>query len=88
MARTRRILRNIALTALGLVVLAGGYLVWEIGPRNLWGMLLYDQREEGLLATGDLAPDVVLLDLDGELAHLHEHTGRGKPTVIIFGSYT
>ena len=36
------------------------------GPRNLIGMLRYDQRREGDLKVGDRAPDVTLLALDGK----------------------
>jgi hypothetical protein len=84
-----RWLRRIALGLFAVVLLAGGYLVYEIGPSNLWGMLLYDQREEGLLQVGELAPDVTLVSVDdGGPVQLHERTGAGKPTVLVFGSFT
>ena len=58
------------------------------GPRNLIGMLRYDQRQEGRLRVGDHAPDVALLALDGTTpVRLSERLG-GKPTVLIFGSFT
>ena len=75
---------------LGLVAVAVGaaaFLVWKIGPRNVLGMLRYDQREEGALKVGDPAPDVVLVALDGTQVRLHERLGT-KPAVLIFGSYT
>jgi hypothetical protein len=84
-----RILRRIALGVLVLVLGVAGFFVYQIGPRNLWGMLLYDQREEGSLLVGDAAPDVTLLALDGTTpVRLHERTGLGKPAVLVFGSFT
>lgn len=83
----RKAIRAIGL-GLGLVILAGAvFALVQIGPRNLWGMLLYDQREEGTLAVGDPAPDVAVVALDGTRARLREWTGS-KPVVLIFGSYT
>lgn len=92
----------------GLVTIAGALAVAvvafiRIGPRNLWGMIRYDQRREGELAVGDRAPDVVLTALDGvtqvrlyeQIEKIREQTGTqaGKepakrPLVLIFGSYT
>ena len=73
---------------LGLVVIAaGGWMVYRIGPRNVIGMLRYDQREEGTLKVGDPAPDVVLAALDGGKVRLRDRLGA-KPVVLIFGSYT
>jgi len=78
---------------LGLVVLAllalGGFTYMVGGPRNLIGMLRYDQRQEGALKVGDRAPEVSLLALDGTTpVRLSERLGGGKPTVLIFGSFT
>ncbi len=72
-----------------LVVLAvGGFTYMVGGPRNLIGMLRYDQREEGLLKVGDRAPDVTLVALDGSTpVQLSSQLG-GKPTVLVFGSFT
>lgn len=71
-----------------LVLLLGGAAAVIIGPRNVLGMLLYDQRREGRLVLGDAAPDVVLAAIDGgpdvHLASLM----RGKPLVLVFGSFT
>jgi hypothetical protein len=89
MNRPLRLLPKIALGAFAVLLLVGGYFLYRIGPSNAWGMLLYDQREEGALRVGDVAPDVTLLALDGSTpVRLHEQTGRGKPSVLIFGSYT
>jgi hypothetical protein len=64
-----------------------GALVF-IGPRNIWGMLRYDQRRQGDLKPGDKAPDVPLLALDGtSKVRLRDRMG-GRPLVLIFGSYT
>ena len=58
------------------------------GPKNLIGMLHYDQRQEGKLKVGDRAPEVGLLALDGKTpVKLSEQLGQ-KPTVLIFGSFT
>jgi hypothetical protein len=72
-----------------LVVLAvGGFTYMVGGPRNLIGMLRYDQRKEGSLKVGDRAPDVTLVALDGATpVRLSSQLG-GKPTVLVFGSFT
>lgn len=77
---------------IGVAVLAllalGGFTYMVGGPRNLIGMIRYDQREEGRLKVGDKAPDVTLLALDGKTpVKLSERLG-GKPTVLVFGSFT
>ena len=74
----------------GLALLAlGGFTYMVGGPRNLIGMIRYDQREEGTLKIGDRAPDVTLLDLDGTTpVKLSERLGAGRPTVLVFGSFT
>jgi hypothetical protein len=84
----KRKLRAFALVA-GLIVLAAGaWIVSQIGPRNVIGMLRYDQREDGNLQVGDPAPDVALLALDGTTrVHLRDRIGP-KPVVLLFGSYT
>ena len=72
-----------------LAVAAAGVFTYVIGgPRNVIGMLRYDQREEGSLKVGDRAPEVALLALDGKTpVKLSEHMGA-KPTVLVFGSFT
>jgi amino acid transporter len=72
-----------------LVVLAAAGMTYMIGgPRNVIGMLRYDQREEGTLKVGDRAPEVALLALDGKTpVKLSERLG-GKPTVLVFGCFT
>jgi hypothetical protein len=78
---------GIGLVAVALIAL-GGFTYMIGGPRNVIGMLRYDQRQEGSLKVGDRAPDVAMLALDGRTpARLSENFG-GKPTVLIFGSFT
>jgi hypothetical protein len=89
MPRLGRMLGRIALAGLVLALAVAGFFIYQIGPRNLWGMLRYDQRQEGSLEIGDPAPDATLLALDGETpVRLYERTGLGRPSVIIFGSFT
>jgi hypothetical protein len=81
--------RKKILICLAAVLLLGvSGVAWMIGPRNIIGMLFYDQRREGRLVVGDLAPDVVLNAIDGgpdlQLASLM----RDKPLVLVFGSFT
>jgi len=84
----RRILKW-TLAGLGiLAVAAGAFMVVQIGPRNIIGMLRYDQRREGDLRPGDPAPDVVLTALDGTTSvRLLDHH-RARPLVLVFGSFT
>ncbi len=58
-----------------------------IGPRNVIGMLRYDQRREGSLKVGDRPRDVALLNLDGGHVQFLDRVGA-KPTVLILGSFT
>ena len=90
MRRIKRILKVVGVLA-GLAVLGvlgmAGYMMYRMGPRDFFGMLRYDQREEGELAVGHAAPDVVVRALDGSQAHLRDRFGN-RPVVLIFGSYT
>ena len=83
----KKVLLRIALGVLVLALAAGGWFIYRMGPSNVWGMLRYDQREEGALKVGDPAPDVALVSLDGSPVRLHQRLGS-KPAVLIFGSYT
>jgi hypothetical protein len=87
MKKVTRILLRIALLLVVLVLGVAGWFVYQMGPSNVWGMLRYDQREEGRLEVGDLAPNVALVSLDGSPVHLHQRLGT-RPVVLIFGSYT
>jgi hypothetical protein len=81
----RRILLGLAVLA---AIAVAGVTVMVGGPRNLIGMLRYDQRREGDLKVGDRAPDVELLARDGSTpVRLAKELG-GRPTVLIFGSFT
>lgn len=76
----------IAIVALASLAVIAACVV--MGPRNAWGMLRYDQREEGKLQVGDPAPDVALVALDGTTrVRLAEHL-HARPAVLIFGSFT
>ncbi len=78
----------VGLAAVFALLVVGTLALIRIGPRNVWGMLRYDQRREGDLAVGGRAPDVALTALDGTTrVRLHEHTGQ-KPLVLVFGSFT
>jgi hypothetical protein len=84
-----RLWKKVGIGAGGLLLLGVAGITYMVGgPRNLLGMLRYDQREEGSLRVGDPAPDVALLELDGATpVRLSERLG-GRPTVLIFGSFT
>lgn len=72
-----------------LLVAAAGFALYQIGgPRNLIGMLRYDQREEGTLKVGDRAPDLTLVGLDGSTRTALLAPADPRPTVLIFGSFT
>ena len=78
-------------TLLGLaivLVIAVTALFWVIGPRNVFGMLRYDQRREGDLRVGGRAPDVSLVSLDGRTPVRIGNSIGQQPLVIVFGSYT
>jgi hypothetical protein len=80
--------KKILLTLLALVLAAGAVIAWRVGPRNVIGMLRYDQRLQGKLKAGDRAPDVALLALDGTTpVRLSESIGD-KPLVLVLGSFT
>ena len=76
------------LSILGVIASAAAWFAVRIGPRNVWGMLLYDQRREGSLRVGDAAPDVALTTLEGGATTLMSRCRDGKPLVIVFGSFT
>lgn len=81
-------LKRILLALALLILVALAWVVHEIGPRNIIGMLRYDQRREGDYKVGDKAPDVVLKSLDGASDVRLLDAMRGKPLVLVFGSYT
>lgn len=71
-----------------IIMLGGGVMAWKMGPRNIIGMLRYDQRQEGRLVVGDMAPDVELLSVDGKRREKLAGYFHDKPLVLIFGSFT
>jgi len=84
MTKTKKVL-----AALAAIILVGGVaMISWIGPRNVIGMLRYDQREEGRLEVGDEAPNVELRTLaDSKPENLKTYIGQ-KPLILIFGSFT
>lgn len=72
----------------GVVVVAASAFVIRMGPRNVIGMLRYDQRREGDLKVGDRAPDALLVSLDGKSRQSLLEAKPSKPAVLIFGSFT
>ncbi len=80
----KRILIGLGLVLAGVAV----YFVASIGPRNIIGMIRYDQRREGDLRPGDAAPDVQLTALDGVTPVRLLDADSGRPLVIVFGSFT
>ena len=85
----KKILKRVLIGLAAVVVLAVGGMTYMIGgPRNLIGMLRYDQRQEGTLKVGDRAPDVTLVALDGSTPVKLSNELGGKPTVLVFGSFT
>jgi len=71
-----------------IVVTAVAVAMIKIGPNNLIGIIRYDQREEGNLQPGQMAPNVEMVALDGSTRQqLRDWVGE-KPVVLIFGSFT
>jgi len=69
--------------AVGLSILAGS-------PKDAIGMVRYalPHMHRGNLQVGSDAPDATLVSLDGSTRfHLRERT-KGKPLVLVFGSFT
>jgi hypothetical protein len=81
-------LKKILLVVLAIVLLAAAVVVAKIGPRNIIGMIRYDQRRDGDLKVGDRAPDAMLVGLDGKRNVPLLRDRGGKPMVLIFGSFT
>ena len=80
--------KKILLGVLALVLTAAAVMVAKIGPSNVVGMIRYDQRRDGDLKVGDRAPDAMLVSLDGKTGVPLLHDRGGKPTVLVFGSFT
>ena len=84
----RRVLKTVLLVAAALVLAAAGAATYVIGPRNLVGMVRYDQRKKGTLKPGDAAPDVSLVSLDGTTPVALASKLGARPLVLVFGSFT
>ena len=80
--------KKVLLVIVALVVAGAGVMVAKIGPRNVIGMALYDQRRDGDLKVGDRAPAAMLVSLDGKSQSPLFDASANKPTVLIFGSFT
>jgi hypothetical protein len=87
-SRRRSIVWKILVGVAALVVVVLGFFVWSFGPSNVIGMIRYDTRRQGDLKIGDPAPDVTLVAVDGRTPVCLRDYLRGKPLVLIFGSYT
>lgn len=72
----------------GLIVVAAAVMAYVIGPKNVIGMLRYDQRRDGDLKVGDRAPDALLVSLDGRSRQPLLAAAGSKPLVLVFGSFT
>ncbi len=83
-----RLFKKILVAAVLLLAAAVVVIAWKIGPRNVIGMLRYDQRKEGSLKVGDRAPDVALVSLDGRTPVRLSERAAGRPLILVFGSYT
>ena len=81
-------IKKLAIVVLVLLLGAVAIVVLRFGPRNVLGMIRYDQRQEGSLWVGDLAPDVELVAPDGGGRLRVKDLIGGKPLVLVFGSYT
>lgn len=80
------------LITLGILLLAAGAgLSYMAGsPRDAIGMVRYalPHMHRGDLKVGSDAPDAALVALDGETRfHLRERS-KGRPLVLVFGSFT
>lgn len=80
-------MKKVLLVVAALVAAAAAFIVMRIGPRNVIGMIRYDQRREGDLKVGDRAPELQLVALDGK-SNVPLLGTPDKPTVLIFGSFT
>jgi hypothetical protein len=81
-------IKKLVIGVLAILAVAVAVVVFRIGPRNILGMIRYDQRKEGSLRVGDAAPDVELVALDGARRLRLKDSVGGKPLVLVFGSFT
>ena len=81
-----------SLIALAILLLAVsvGLSIMAGSPKDAIGMVRYalPHMHRGNLRVGSDAPDATLVSLDGATRfHLRERT-KGKPLVLVFGSFT
>ena len=87
----KRVLLWIAISLASLLLIA--FITLSImagGPKDAVQMVRFalPHMHLGTLKSGDNAPDVPLVALDGATRfHIHEHV-NGRPLVHIFGSFT
>jgi hypothetical protein len=77
----------VALLLLAVVV---GLSIMAGSPKDAIGMVRYalPHMHRGSLQVGSDAPDATLVSLDGSTRfHIRERT-KGKPLVLVFGSFT
>lgn len=97
-----RLALGLAVTSILLAAAWVALLSFYVGPKYAFSYISRNPRDamkfttyailngrwrEGNLKVGDLAPNVVLRELNGSEFFLHERIGA-KPLVLIFGSYT
>jgi hypothetical protein len=73
-----------------LLVIGAGLSYMAGSPKDAIGMVRYalPHMHTGNLKVGSDAPDATLVALDGQTRfHLRERT-KGKPLVLVFGSFT
>jgi cytochrome oxidase Cu insertion factor (SCO1/SenC/PrrC family) len=75
------------------VLLVAAYVLLSImagGPKDAFQMLRYalPHMHKGNLHVGDAAPDVKLVALDGSSTFQLRQQVKGRPLVLVFGSFT
>jgi hypothetical protein len=76
--------------AILLLALCVGLSIMAGSPKDAIGMVRYalPHMHRGILQLGSDAPDATLVSLDGTTRfHLRERT-KGRPLVLVFGSFT
>jgi hypothetical protein len=81
-----------SLITVGVLVIAAaaGLSIMAGSPRDAIGMVRYalPHMHRGSLEVGSDAPDATLVSLDGTTRfHIRERT-KGRPLVLVFGSFT
>jgi hypothetical protein len=73
----------LVLTYVGLSIMAGG-------PKDAFEMVRFalPHMHLGKLKVGDSAPDVQLVALDGTTRFQIRERSKGRPLVLVFGSFT